>query len=88
MKMENAFRASTPNMSVRRFSIEGNLAAGKSTLLQVLDMMDEECEIAPEPVTQWQHVIDTDATSEEAVDASSVKDEDELNILKQYYKNP
>lgn len=48
--MKNEMRF-TWYMSIQRFSIEGNLAAGKSTLLSVLDMMDEECEIAPEPVT-------------------------------------
>lgn len=37
---------------VKRISIEGNLAAGKSTLLSLLELLDSThlYEIAPEPV--------------------------------------
>jgi hypothetical protein len=45
---------------MRRISIEGNLAAGKSTFLAMLDAIkhDNSYEIAPEPVAQWQRVED------------------------------
>ena len=43
-------------MSFARISLEGNLAAGKSTLLSVLAEQGLALEVAQEPVAQWQHV--------------------------------
>ena len=34
--------------------LQGNIAAGKSTLLRILD--SAEYEIVPEPITKWQQV--------------------------------
>lgn len=35
------------------FSVEGNISAGKSTLLQLLGELSSEYFIVPEPITQW-----------------------------------
>jgi deoxycitidine kinase len=73
---------------MKRISLEGNLAAGKSTLLNVLELLDESCEIAPEPVTQWQHVEDSAKIEDSTSHATHVESPDDMNILKQYYKDP
>jgi deoxycitidine kinase len=91
--IELRFFMSSSSIAARRLSIEGNLAAGKSTLLKVLEMLDDECEIAPEPVTQWQHVADSSSVVDDASEESSDKstalvEDDSMNILKMYYKDP
>jgi deoxycitidine kinase len=77
---------------VKRISIEGNLAAGKSTLLHLLELLDVShlYEIAPEPVAQWQHVADTDAVVGDDVphELDESKKEEDTNILSLFYRDP
>ena len=37
-----------------RISIEGNIAAGKSTFLKILSQQDMDFIVVPEPVQKWQ----------------------------------
>lgn len=62
-------------------SFEGNIAAGKSTILSILNSL-EEVEVAPEPITQWQCV--PRAPDDPVADASG----ETMDILDCFYKEP
>ncbi|XP_076843250.1 deoxyguanosine kinase, mitochondrial isoform X2 [Brachyhypopomus gauderio] len=47
---------------VKRVSIEGNIAVGKSTFAKFLNKAGQNWEVIPEPVTKWQNV--EEATSQ------------------------
>jgi deoxycitidine kinase len=52
--LENKQNGSTSQPKV--VSIEGNIAAGKSTFVKLLESEDDAWEVSPEPVEQWQSV--------------------------------
>ncbi|XP_056140850.1 deoxycytidine kinase 2-like [Lampris incognitus] len=41
---------------VKRVSIEGNIAVGKSTFARLLQSALQDCEVIPEPVSKWQSI--------------------------------
>lgn len=41
---------------VKRVSIEGNIAVGKSTFAQLLQFAGQDWEVVPEPVGKWQSI--------------------------------
>lgn len=48
--------SSKPDKTVKKLSVEGNIAAGKSTLLRLLCTMQQEWSLMAEPLRKWQHV--------------------------------
>ncbi|KAL2092109.1 hypothetical protein ACEWY4_011907 [Coilia grayii] len=48
---------------IKRVSIEGNIAVGKSTFARLLQRVGLDWEVIPEPVSKWQNVEGTSQTS-------------------------
>ncbi|XP_030048003.1 deoxycytidine kinase [Microcaecilia unicolor] len=48
----------SPNKSnrIKKISVEGNIAAGKSTFVNILRQTKEEWEVVPEPIARWCNV--------------------------------
>ncbi|TSK71975.1 Deoxycytidine kinase [Bagarius yarrelli] len=61
--------------SLKRISIEGNIAAGKSTFVRLLEQHDKEWEVVPEPIARWCNV-------------QTQNDEFEVNIFIVYTRGP
>ncbi|ETE66703.1 Deoxycytidine kinase, partial [Ophiophagus hannah] len=70
--------------SVKKIAIEGNIAAGKSTFVNILKKAREEWEVVPEPVAKWCNVQDSHDDSEELT--SSQKSGG--NLLQMMYEKP
>ncbi|KAI5625316.1 deoxyguanosine kinase, mitochondrial, partial [Silurus asotus] len=64
---------------VKRVSIEGNIAVGKSTFARLLSNAGQTWEVTPEPVSKWQNV-------EEAT--SQLKQQSASNLLQMMYEDP
>lgn len=65
---------------VKRVSIEGNIAAGKSTFLDILKK-EMDFVVVPEPVSKWQHIV----SEEEAMTGSQISGG---NLLQLFYDEP
>ncbi|GAA6109803.1 deoxyguanosine kinase, mitochondrial [Tachysurus ichikawai] len=63
---------------VKRLSIEGNIAVGKSTFARLLSSAGQNWEVTPEPVSKWQNV--EEATSQTRPTAT--------NLLQMMYEDP
>ncbi|XP_062874407.1 deoxyguanosine kinase, mitochondrial [Trichomycterus rosablanca] len=68
---------------VKRVSIEGNIAVGKSTFARLLNNAGQNWEVIPEPVGKWQNV--EDATSQHPAPSSK---ETASNLLQMMYQDP
>ncbi|XP_005656578.1 deoxycytidine kinase isoform X4 [Sus scrofa] len=51
--------ASSEGNRIKKISIEGNIAAGKSTFVNILKQVCEDWEVVPEPVARWCNVQST-----------------------------
>ncbi|XP_063519819.1 deoxycytidine kinase isoform X1 [Pongo pygmaeus] len=51
--------ASSEGTRIKKISIEGNIAAGKSTFVNILKQLCEDWEVVPEPVAKWCNVQST-----------------------------
>lgn len=69
---------------VKRVSIEGNIAAGKSTFVRILQKAQEAWEVVPEPIARWCNVQTDHDDSEEL--SSSQKSGG--NLLQMMYNKP
>jgi len=58
-------------MNKHIISIEGNIGAGKSTFINILNTYLTDSQIVPEPVELWKNILDTDGS----------------NILQKYYND-
>ncbi|XP_019390740.1 PREDICTED: deoxycytidine kinase-like isoform X1 [Crocodylus porosus] len=67
-----------------KVSIEGNIAAGKSTFVRLLEKYSEEWEVIPEPIAKWCNVQSTDSEYKELT--SSQKNGG--NLLGMLYDKP
>ncbi|XP_030633371.1 deoxyguanosine kinase, mitochondrial isoform X2 [Chanos chanos] len=65
---------------IRRVSIEGNIAVGKSTFARLLQNAGEDWEVIQEPVSKWQNV--EDATSQVGPETTV------SNLLQMMYQEP
>ncbi|KAF4802788.1 hypothetical protein TURU_022523 [Turdus rufiventris] len=45
-----------PDGRLKKVAVEGNIAAGKSTFVNILKQASEEWEVVPEPVARWCNV--------------------------------
>lgn len=62
---------------IKRVSIEGNIAVGKSTFARLLQSVSPDWEVVTEPVSQWQNI------QSEGASGSSVS-----NLLQMMYADP
>ncbi|XP_014053624.2 deoxycytidine kinase 2 [Salmo salar] len=76
---DNSFEKRT-----KKISIEGNIAAGKSTLVHILEKSSEEWEVIPEPIGKWCNVQNTDNEYKEL----STSQKSGGNLLQMLYDKP
>ncbi|KAI1901190.1 hypothetical protein AGOR_G00057630 [Albula goreensis] len=67
---------------VKRVSIEGNIAVGKSTFARLLQSQNQDWEVAQEPISKWQSV---ESTSSQAVGSAQPT---VSNLLQMMYQDP
>lgn len=67
-----------------KVSIEGNIAAGKSTFVRLLERTSEEWEVIPEPIGKWCNVQTTENEYEEL----STSQKSGGNLLQMLYDKP
>ncbi|XP_059819390.1 deoxycytidine kinase-like isoform X2 [Hypanus sabinus] len=78
-------RANSCSNVLRRVSIEGNIAAGKSTLIQILAEASQDWDVVLEPIARWCCSIQTDKEDSEELTASQKCGG---NLLQMMYKKP
>uniref|UniRef100_A0A4W5LWB6 deoxyguanosine kinase n=1 Tax=Hucho hucho TaxID=62062 RepID=A0A4W5LWB6_9TELE len=78
-RFDNSFEKRT-----KKISIEGNIAAGKSTFVHILEKSSEEWEVIPEPIGKWCNVQNTDNEHEEL----STSQKSGGNLLQMLYDKP
>lgn len=69
----------------KKISIEGNIAAGKSTFVRLLEQTSEEWEVIPEPIAKWCNV-QTD--KEDIYEELSSSQKSGGNLLQMLYSKP
>ncbi|XP_007903717.1 deoxynucleoside kinase [Callorhinchus milii] len=70
--------------SARKISIEGNIAAGKSTFVRMLEAASNEWEVIPEPIAKWCNV----QASEDEFEELSASQKSGGNLLQMLYDKP
>ncbi|XP_056146730.1 deoxycytidine kinase [Lampris incognitus] len=79
---------SSPNDSmekrIKRVSVEGNIAAGKSTFVRLLDDLNADWEVVPEPIARWCN-IQSDRSEFEELTTSQKSGG---NVLQMMYEKP
>ncbi|XP_066572495.1 deoxycytidine kinase 2 isoform X1 [Amia ocellicauda] len=68
----------------KKISIEGNIAAGKSTFVRMLEKASEEWEVIPEPIAKWCNV----QTNEDHFEELSTSQKSGGNLLQMLYDKP
>uniref|UniRef100_A0A8B9VSE2 Deoxynucleoside kinase domain-containing protein n=3 Tax=Anatinae TaxID=2068716 RepID=A0A8B9VSE2_9AVES len=69
---------------LKKISIEGNIAAGKSTFVRLLEKHSDEWEIIPEPIAKWCNI----QTAEDEYEELSTSQKNGGNLLKMLYDKP
>ncbi|KAM5171322.1 deoxycytidine kinase 2-like isoform 2-T2 [Mantella aurantiaca] len=69
---------------LKKISIEGNIAAGKSTFVRLLEQASDEWEVVPEPIAKWCNV----QTIEDAYEELSTSQKNGGNLLQMLYDKP
>ncbi|XP_034287151.1 deoxycytidine kinase [Pantherophis guttatus] len=69
---------------VKKIAIEGNIAAGKSTFVNILKKAREEWEVVPEPVGKWCNIQDRHDDCEEL----TASQKSGGNLLQMMYEKP
>ncbi|XP_005808658.1 deoxycytidine kinase [Xiphophorus maculatus] len=67
-----------------RISVEGNIAAGKSTFVRLLEQESTDWEVVPEPIARWCNVQTTSSDFEELTTSQRSGG----NVLKMMYEKP
>uniref|UniRef100_A0A1A8NGB1 Deoxyguanosine kinase n=1 Tax=Nothobranchius pienaari TaxID=704102 RepID=A0A1A8NGB1_9TELE len=68
---------------VKRVSIEGNIAVGKSTFARLLQSSCSDWEVVAEPVSKWQNVENNASKSTDSPPQTTVS-----NLLQMMYQDP
>uniref|UniRef100_A0A2K6U364 Deoxycytidine kinase n=1 Tax=Saimiri boliviensis boliviensis TaxID=39432 RepID=A0A2K6U364_SAIBB len=76
--------ASAEGTRIKKISIEGNIAAGKSTFVNILKKVCEDWEVVPEPVARWCSVHSTQDEFEEL----TTSQKNGGNVLQMMYEKP
>ncbi|XP_056088817.1 deoxyguanosine kinase, mitochondrial isoform X2 [Rhinichthys klamathensis goyatoka] len=66
---------------IKRVSIEGNIAVGKSTFARLLQKTEQDWEVIAEPISKWQNVDQTNQTEHCPPQSTS-------NLLQMMYHDP
>ncbi|XP_033862346.3 deoxycytidine kinase 1-like [Acipenser ruthenus] len=69
---------------VKKIAIEGNIAAGKSTFVRLLEKLNEEWEVVPEPIAKWCNVQSDHDEFEELTTSQKSGG----NLLQMMYEKP
>ncbi|XP_043827550.1 deoxycytidine kinase [Dromiciops gliroides] len=69
---------------IKKIAIEGNIAAGKSTFVNILKQVSDDWEVVPEPVARWCNVQSTQDEFEELTTSQKSGG----NVLQMMYKKP
>ncbi|XP_023679592.2 deoxycytidine kinase 2 [Paramormyrops kingsleyae] len=69
---------------IKKISIEGNIACGKSTFVRMLEMESEDWEVIPEPIGRWCNVQNTENEFEELTTSQKSGG----NLLQMMYDKP
>ncbi|XP_048175563.1 deoxycytidine kinase 2 isoform X2 [Corvus hawaiiensis] len=69
---------------LRKVSIEGNIAAGKSTFVRLLEKHSDEWEVIPEPIAKWCNI----QTAEDEYEELSTSQKSGGNLLQMLYDKP
>ncbi|XP_013882830.1 deoxycytidine kinase [Austrofundulus limnaeus] len=69
---------------IKRVSIEGNIAAGKSTFVRLLEQESPDWEVVPEPIARWCNVQTTGSDFEELTTSQRSGG----NVLQMMYEKP
>ncbi|KAI1904674.1 hypothetical protein AGOR_G00008130 [Albula goreensis] len=69
---------------IKRISIEGNIAAGKSTFVRALETQSKEWEVVPEPIARWCNVQTQHSEFEELTTSQKSGG----NVLQMMYEKP
>ncbi|XP_077593330.1 deoxycytidine kinase isoform X1 [Stigmatopora nigra] len=69
---------------IKRISIEGNIAAGKSTFVRLLEQESSDWEVVPEPIARWCNVKTNGGDFEELTTSQHSGG----NVLKMMYDKP
>ncbi|XP_037536017.1 deoxyguanosine kinase, mitochondrial [Nematolebias whitei] len=81
--LSSAGSAVDPASRVKRVSIEGNIAAGKSTFAGLLQSACPDWEVVAEPVSKWQHIESKTSKGPVAPPQTTVG-----NLLQMMYQDP
>ncbi|XP_075882080.1 deoxycytidine kinase 2-like isoform X2 [Nelusetta ayraudi] len=68
---------------VKRVSIEGNIAVGKSTLARILQSACPDWEVVAEPLSKWQNIETTSSKGSDSQPAATIS-----NLLQMMYQDP
>ncbi|OWK55900.1 Deoxycytidine kinase [Lonchura striata] len=80
-------KRSRPDGRLRKVAVEGNIAAGKSTFVNILKQASEEWEVVPEPVARWCNVQQSSGDDCEAQELSTSQ-RSGGNVLRMMYEKP
>ncbi|TWW66364.1 deoxycytidine kinase [Takifugu flavidus] len=69
---------------IKRISIEGNIAAGKSTFVRLLEQESADWEVVPEPIARWCNV----QTQSDDFEELTTSQKSGGNVLKMMYEKP
>uniref|UniRef100_A0A1A8G566 Deoxycytidine kinase n=2 Tax=Nothobranchius korthausae TaxID=1143690 RepID=A0A1A8G566_9TELE len=69
---------------IKRISVEGNIAAGKSTFVRLLEKESSDWDVVPEPIARWCNV----QTSGNDFEELTVSQKSGGNILQMMYEKP
>ncbi|XP_066474167.1 deoxycytidine kinase 2-like isoform X2 [Tiliqua scincoides] len=69
---------------LKKVSVEGNIAAGKSTFVHLLEKCSHEWEIIPEPIAKWCNI----QASEKEYEELSTSQKSGGNLLQMLYSKP
>ncbi|KAL8212046.1 UNVERIFIED_CONTAM: hypothetical protein K2H54_035740 [Gekko kuhli] len=69
---------------LKKVSIEGNIAAGKSTFVHILEKYNNEWEVIPEPIAKWCNI----QTSQNEYNELSASQKSGGNLLEMLYSKP
>ncbi|EPQ17275.1 Deoxycytidine kinase [Myotis brandtii] len=75
---------SSEGTRIKKISIEGNIAAGKSTFVNILKQVCQDCEVVPEPIARWCNVQSTQDEFQELTTSQKSGG----NVLQMMYEKP
>lgn len=77
-------RQSCSERKHKKISIEGNIAAGKSTFVRLLEKTSDDWEVIPEPIAKWCNV----QTDQDVYEELSSSQKSGGNLLQMLYSRP